>query len=125
MSKNLTASAHWLILGLILIAFYVGGRALTDHYVSQSPMASYPVSFYSEIKVPFNEGDDLAATRVKAYQQSSQKAADMAALANKKVGKLTGVNENINDNPSAMGTMEATPGAKIKEYILGLTFELN
>ena len=124
-------SLHWLIIGLVLIAAFFAGRALVTYYVPQAPQGNYPLSFYSEVKLPYSTSEDLSAVRAQAFQQANQKAQQVAQLTNKQLGKLTGLNETINDNPtSSMGgpdmspMPEATPGAQTKEYILGLTYEL-
>jgi hypothetical protein len=128
-SQNMQKNLHWLLIGLILIAAFFIGKALVTYYVQPAPTANYPLTFYAEARVPYTQGQDLNQIRPQAYQQAQQKAQAMAGLVNKQLGKLTGVNETMNDNPSlapdpAMQSPEASPSSQPKEYILGLTYEL-
>lgn len=130
LSKNI----HWLVIGLILVIVYTLLPSLTARYFPQ--VSNYVVPTYSAVGEAKYTPDSTSTkpkeeARAKAFESAKRNAEQVAALANKRLGRLTYISENPDDTYIAADFTEglekpATNSADTKEktFTVTLTFEL-
>lgn len=134
MRASFDKNAHWLAIGLILIAAYFAGQALVSHFV---PAAVFNgnLSISSTGEATFTQDSEQVTARQKAFNDAKNKAEQMASLAGKSLGKLTYISESTiptGDGPTPYmpadmtePAPEATSGAATKRTVsVSLNYEL-